>query len=244
MLVDGSPPTTTLPPMNDQPEFEHDGQRLALLYRERFTDKELVFKRRMWKVFVDRYFQQFIGADDVVVDLGAGACEFINAIRCGEKIAVDLNPDIVHSAEDARIVIAESRSMDAIGSSSVDVVFTSNFFEHLPDKAELVFTLEECRRILAPGGRLMVLMPNIRYLPGRYWDYFDHHLALTHHSLVEALVITGFEPTLVRAKTLPYTIKNTRMPHWIWLVRGYMRMRFAWPLIGKQMFVIARSIES
>lgn len=230
--------------MTDRPEFEHDGQRLALLYRERFTEQELDFKRRMWKVFVDRYFQRFIQPDDVVLDLGAGGCEFINAIRCAEKYAVDLNPDIEQYAEGVTTIIAESRSMDAVSSGSIDVVFTSNFFEHLPNKSELVVTLEECRRILKPGGQIMVLMPNIRHLPGRYWDYFDHHLALTQHSLVEALVITGFTPTLVRAKTLPYTIKNTRMPQWIWLVRGYMRMRFMWPLIGKQMFVIARSTET
>lgn len=223
-------------------DFDHDGQRLELLYRERFSEEELEFKRRMWRVFVDSYFQQFVGPDDVVVDLGAGNCEFINSVRCREKIAVDLNPDVERHAVDAKAIVTETRDMSAIPTGSVDVVFTSNFFEHLPNKAELVATLEECRRIIRPGGRLMVLMPNIRYLPGRYWDYFDHHLALTHHSLVEAVRITGFEPTLVRARTLPYTIKHTRMPHWIWLVRAYMRLKIAWPIVGKQMFVVSQRV--
>jgi SAM-dependent methyltransferase len=219
------------------------GQRLSTLYRERFTPKELAFKRRMWRTFVARYFQRFFALDEVVLDLGAGNCEFINTIECGEKLAVDLNPDLARLVEGAKAIVRPSRSIPEVPTGSVDVVFTSNFFEHLPDKRELLSTLQECHRMLRPDGRIMILMPNIRYLPGRYWDYLDHHLALTHHSLVEALVVTGYRPELVRAKTLPYTIKYTRVPRWPWLVDLYMLMPVVWPLFGKQMFVIARSVE-
>ena len=221
-----------------------DGNELTQLYRERFTDDELAFKRSMWEVFVRSYFQRFIDPTDVVVDLGAGSCEFINVVQCRERIAVDLNPDVEHFVKGAKAIVAPSRAIPELASGSVDVVFTSNFFEHLPNKVELVATLKECHRVLRPGGRLMVLMPNIRYLPGRYWDYFDHHLALTHHSLVEVLRITGFEPEIIKAKTLPYTIKHNRLPQSLWLVRTYMRLRFLWPLIGKQMFVVARRSDS
>jgi SAM-dependent methyltransferase len=133
--------------------------------------------------------------------------------------------------------------MPEIPTGSVDVVFTSNFFEHLPNKAELVATLEECHRILRPDGRLMVVMPNIRYLPGRYWDYFDHHLALTHYSLVEALALSGFQPEVVLPRFLPYTIKHSKMPRLLPIVRLYMRMPFAWRFVGKQMFVLARRVD-
>ena len=54
--------------------------------------------------------------------------------------------------------------MAAIGDGTIDVVFTSNFFEHMPDKRALLRTLDECRRVLRPGGRLLVLMPNLRYV--------------------------------------------------------------------------------
>jgi SAM-dependent methyltransferase len=179
---------------------------------------------------------------DAVVDLGAGTCEFINAIECADKIAVDLNPDVVHNIHDGKAIVARSDSMPEIPTGSVDVVFTSNFFEHLPNKPELVATLEECHRILRPDGRLMVVMPNIRYLPGRYWDYFDHHLALTHFSLVEALGLSGFRPEVVLPKFLPYTIKHSRMPRLLPLVRLYMRVPFLWRFVGKQMFVVGRRV--
>ena len=34
-----------------------------------------------------------VGANDSVLDLACGYGEFINAVRDGKKIAVDLNPD-------------------------------------------------------------------------------------------------------------------------------------------------------
>ena len=176
--------------------------------------------------------------------LGAGSCEFINAIHCGEKIAVDLNPDLEQFLESGKAVVAPSSSMPEIVTGSVDVVFTSNFFEHLPNKAELLATLDECHRIIHDDGRLLVVMPNIRYLPGRYWDYFDHHLALTHYSLVEALTISGFRPELVVPRFLPYTIKHTRLPNSVALVKLYMRVPFAWRFLGEQMFVIARRVPT
>jgi SAM-dependent methyltransferase len=220
-----------------------DGSQLSRLYSNRFTDQELAFKVGMWKIFCEEFFQRYVEPTDAVVDLGAGTCEFINAIHCADKIAVDLNPDVELHIRDGKAIVARSDSMPEIPTGSVDVVFTSNFFEHLPNKAELVATLEECHRILRPDGRLMVVMPNIRYLPGRYWDYFDHHLALTHYSLVEALALSGFQPEVVLPRFLPYTIKHSKMPRLLPIVRLYMRMPFAWRFVGKQMFVLARRVD-
>ena len=43
----------------------------------------------------------------------------------------------------------------------------------------------------------MIMGPNIRYVGGAYWDFFDHHLALTERSVVEAFRLSGFEPEKV-----------------------------------------------
>ena len=40
--------------------------------------------------------------------------------------------------------------------------------------------------------------PNIRYLADRYWDFYDHHLALSHLSLEEGLVQAGYRVDRVR----------------------------------------------
>jgi hypothetical protein len=64
------------------------------IYRQRFGEGEYGGRNALWKVLCDRWFSRFIGPEMTVVDLVAGACEFINNIRCGPKIAIDHNPDV------------------------------------------------------------------------------------------------------------------------------------------------------
>ena len=223
--------------MTAQPDFT--GVELARIYTERFSAAELEGKQQLWEALYEGFFRRFIRTSDTVLDLGAGSCEFINACHATDKIALDLNPETKLFARDARVVVARSDRMVEIGDASVDVVFTSNFFEHLPDKRTLVDTLNECFRVLKPNGRLLVLMPNLRYVGARYWDYFDHHLPLTHVSLVEGLNLAGFVTDRVIPRFVPYTVKDSPVKVRKSFVRAYLRMPLLWRFLGGQMFVAA-----
>lgn len=214
---------------------------LQEIYRNRFDERDLANKRVLWEVLVDCFFQRYVPLDATVVDLGAGHCQFVNEIRAARRIAVDLNPD-THDFADAGVEVLTTRSDDlsALEDGSVDVVFTSNFFEHLPTKADLTATLAECHRVTRPGGRMVILMPNVRYLPGRYWDYFDHHLPLTHLSVSEALEISGYDVEERVGKFLPYTVKDARFEVRPIMVRAYLRLPVIWRILGRQMLVVAR----
>jgi SAM-dependent methyltransferase len=219
------------------PDFS--GAELARLYQGRFSPAEMRGKQELWEALYQGFLTRYIRPTDTVLDLGAGSCEFINVCPATDKIAVDLNPETKRHARDARVVLAPSDDMAEVANESVDVVFTSNFFEHLPDKRALLDTLAECGRVLKPGGRLLVLMPNLRYVGPRYWDYFDHHLPLTHLSLVEGLTVAGFTTDQVIPRFVPYTVKDAPIRvrrHW---VRAYLRLPFLWRFVGGQMFVAA-----
>lgn len=212
---------------------------LEAIYRNRFSESELESKRVLWRVLVRHFFQDYVPTDGTVVDLGAGTCEFINEVRATNRIAVDLNPNThSHAVKGVRVLVTRSDQMTALDDASVDTVFTSNFFEHLPTKVALLATLAECHRVLKPGGRLVVLMPNIRYLSGRYWDYLDHHLPLTHLSVAEALEIEGFEVVRNVARFLPYTVKDSPVPVRPLMVRAYLALPLAWRFLGRQMLVV------
>ncbi len=217
-----------------------DPEALSRMYRERFAGDDTAFKEAVWRILCDRVFQRYVGRDDTVLDLGAGRCEFINAIICGQKIAVDLNPDAGVHLRKGRFVHASSTDMAPVDTAAVDVVFSSNFLEHLPSKLAVLQTLSECRRVLRPGGRVIILMPNIRYLGGRYWDFFDHQTPLTHFSLVEALRLSGYEAERVVPRFLPYTVQQRSIPRLLVLLKIYLALPFLWPLFGRQMLVVAR----
>lgn len=113
----------------------------------------------------------WIPPEATVVDLGAGRCEFLHAVRCRRKIAVDLNPDVYeHAGPDVEVLATPSSNLSALEDETVDVVFASNFFEHLSGVDELLATLKEIRRVLVPSGVLLVLQPNVRLVGGAFWD--------------------------------------------------------------------------
>lgn len=213
---------------------------LQSLYRHRFSASELPAKNALWKTLCESHFQKYVNPQsDTVLDLACGYGEFINNIRAARKLAVDLNPDSPRAVADDVVFHAVAASaLDPIADSSVDIVFTSNFFEHLPDKAALQEVLGEVRRVLKPGGRLIAMGPNIRYLPGAYWDFIDHHLPLSERSMVEALQLAGLHPDRVVGRFLPYTTQS-RLPQSGWLVRIYLALPLVWRFLGKQFLVVA-----
>ncbi|WP_372485304.1 class I SAM-dependent methyltransferase [Stenotrophomonas sepilia] len=218
------------------PDIDRD---LDVLYQHRFPAEELANKNRIWQVLCSEYFSKFVSASDTVVDIGAGYCEFINNIPAAGKIAVDLNPDVRRFAADGVRIINEScMAVASIPDASVDAVFMSNFLEHLPSKDLVLQTLRESARMLKPGGRAIILQPNIRFLYDEYWDYFDHHTALSDRSLVEGVLMAGLEPRVVIPRFLPYTTKS-RLPQAPWLVSLYLKIPLAWYILGKQALVVA-----
>lgn len=212
---------------------------LQKLYAGRFRDADLPAKNAIWKTLCDGFFSRYVRPTDTVVDIGAGHCEFINNIAAARKLAVDLNPDVKRfAAPNVEILNESCRAITSLPDGAIDVVFMSNFLEHLPDKAQVFETLREGRRILRTGGRMMILQPNIRFLADVYWDFFDHHVPLSDRSLVEVLEALDLRVTVCLPRFLPYTTKS-RFPKGTLFVKLYLRCPLAWRLLGKQAFLVA-----
>ncbi|RJP17982.1 MAG: class I SAM-dependent methyltransferase [Candidatus Abyssobacteria bacterium SURF_5] len=186
------------------------------------------------------YLQKFIAPSASVVDLGAGTCEFINNITCSKKYAVDLNPDTANfAAEGVQVIKANPDAPLELDDGAVDVVFASNFFEHLSSRQQIIDMLADIRRVLAPNGKLIVVQPNIKYLYTHYWDYFDHQIALSDESMREAIVAAGLIVEVLKGRFLPYTFRS-RFPKGSFFVKTYLRFPCFHRIFGKQMFIVAR----
>ena len=209
-------------------------------YSRRFNDRQH-YRTEVWKILTADFFQGKVPPDSTVLDLGSGWGEFINNIRAAKKYGMDLNPESRERlAADVQFLEQDCSKEWQVAEGSLDCVFTSNFFEHLPDKGALRATLTQARRCLKPGGKIICLGPNVKYLPGLYWDFWDHYLHLTELSLKEALELLDFEVDKCLGRFLPYTMAAGWKPPLVF-VRMYLKTPLVWRVMGKQFLIVARN---
>jgi SAM-dependent methyltransferase len=216
--------------------------QLTDIYARRFSANQPM-RAVLWSTLVERFFQRYIRPQDTVLDLAAGYCDFINHVSAARRVAVDLNPEVRNrAAEGVEVFLARSTELPAELRGACDVVFVSNFFEHLDSKHEFLATLAQIRDVLTPGGQLLILQPNLRLLGSAYWDFIDHSLPITDRSMREALELSGLRITEQRTRFLPYTA-NSGLPVRAVLIRAYLALKPAQWLLGKQTFVVAQRAD-
>jgi SAM-dependent methyltransferase len=212
---------------------------LRRIYGNRF-DATRDYRWRVWKVLTENFFQRLVPASATILDLGCGYGEFINIVKAETKFGMDLNPQTRdHLVPEVRFLEQDCSARWPLADAQLDLVLTSNFFEHLTDKPTLGRTLDQIFRCLKPGGRLVALGPNVKFARGHYWDFWDHYLPLTEASLSEGMVARGFTIEQCCARFLPYTMVN-RPRYPVWMVALYLRMPLLWSLGGAQFLVIGR----
>jgi 2-polyprenyl-6-hydroxyphenyl methylase/3-demethylubiquinone-9 3-methyltransferase len=146
-----------------------------------------------------------------VLDLGCGAGRFLTALReaGAEPVGVELSEAAAararRNAPGVHVALVEPDGSLPLPHRSVDLVWCSEVLEHVADVAGL---LVEVRRVLRPGGRLLVTVPFHGRVQAalvaltRFDSHFDplgqHLRFFTCTSLAETLERARFDAVDVR----------------------------------------------
>jgi SAM-dependent methyltransferase len=147
-----------------------------------------------------------------VLDLGCGAGRFVAALQeaGAEPVGVELAEAALdrarRTAPGADLRLLEPDGSLPLEHASVDLVWCSEVLEHVADTAHLLL---EVRRVLRPGGRLLVTVPFHGRVKAalialtRFDAHFDplgQHLRFyTRTSLAATLTHSGFDDVRVGA---------------------------------------------
>lgn len=196
-------------------------------------------RRAVWKAIVD-YVARDVGPVQSILELGPGYGDFINQFPALRKIAFDLNPEMkAFAAPGVDFRVGDATALTGIDDASVDLVFASNFLEHL-ERPQIARVLGRIHEVLRAGGWLALLQPNFRLCPSTYFRDTTHKTVFSDGDLVTALLDHGYYPRRVEPKLLPFSM-SSRLPKWGVLVRAYL----ASPVrpLAAQMYVLAQRIS-
>jgi len=127
-----------------------------------------------------------------VLDAGAGAAPYRPLFAHCDYVALDW-PGSVHAGAGGLDVVADLHDLP-LADASFDVVVCTEVLEHV---AEPAVVLAELRRVLRPGGRLLVTVPFVIELHEEPHD----HSRPTSHGLRGLLERSGFAGIEVEAST-------------------------------------------
>jgi SAM-dependent methyltransferase len=129
-----------------------------------------------------------------VLDFGCGTGAFLEHLaRFGTVSAVDGDPDAVRFChERGRSEVRHVGPTEPLpfADESFDLVTTLDVIEHIEDD---VAALRELRRVMRPGGLLLVAVPAFMFLWGDQDEISHHFRRYTAPSLRRSLRAAGFE---------------------------------------------------
>jgi SAM-dependent methyltransferase len=234
-------------------ETVRQGQaRATAANRERYAGDEVAgyqrdpYHRRRLELAVD-LLATGLASEGVVADLGAGGGQnsLLLARRGLLPVACDVVPDAQRTARQHGLLAV---GLDAGGhlpfrEGVLDGVLAGEIIEHVYDPALL---LRECRRVLRPGGVVVLTTPNLataqdrlRFLVGRaprqvdpFHEYLYLHIRpFTYSLLAHGLRIAGLVPARPVSN---YVVWRTRFGE---IRSGWAARR--WPTLGGSLIVAA-----
>lgn len=189
----------------------------------------------VWKELAAE-IQKDIPPSSRLLDIGAGYCYFVNHVQARERHALDLDERIKNYAEPGvQTHVGACTQLDMFEDGSLDVVFASNIFEHLT-RDEFEQTIGEVRRVLSPGGRIVIMQPNYRLCSKEYFDDYTHRTVFTDWSLSHWLQARGFRILRMRPRFIPGDFRSSK-PKWPWMVRLYLKLPYR--PFAQQMYCVA-----
>ena len=215
----------SVPPQGDRPGY----------FGTRFTRNEQ--RGVVWQ-HICRYLQTWIPADADVLEVGAGWCDFANAVTARSVTAMDIDDVVTQAAKpDVTAVVGDCTDLSRFADGSFDRVVASNLLEHL-ERPMAQQLLAEAMRVLRPGGRLVLIQPNFRLNPHEYFDDYTHVAIYTDRSLPDFLTASGWHVEHVAARFLPLSMKS-RGSGLTFLVPWYLRSPIK-PFAGQMLVVAGR----
>lgn len=148
-----------------------------------------------------------------VLELAAGRGGYSRVLNSSARtfLANDLNPDPYFAEQGIPFIAFDVMKPFPLSSGSFDLIYCSSLIEHVPEPPDL---LNECRRVLRPGGRLFLSFPpfySLAMVGGHTlqpYHFLGETLALRLHNWHRGTAIESYETMWGNWGLYPLTISR------------------------------------
>lgn len=187
-------------------------------------------------VIESRKFLPYINEDDSVMDLGCGGGHLLAALKCRQKVGIEINPTARQEASKYGYFIFKDISQ--VGKESIDKVISNHTLEHVLDPIK---TLNKIRECLKTNGKLILCLPIDDWRTERNYrpNDINHHLYTWTPQLIgNCLSEAGFHIDAIKIYTHAWPPKvfflNKILPLWIFDIVCTL-----WSILRKRRQIIA-----
>lgn len=168
------------------------------------TDKraELGHASQIWTRGLERRLQMVLRQIDLegkrILDIGCGVGAFVRRLReftdRVHGIDIDREGVTIGAEELPNLGLAVGEHLP-FRDSSFDVIFLHEVLEHVDDD---LATMKEARRVLAPGGTVVIFVPN------RLYPFETHGVFFGKKYLFGNMPLVNYLPDLLRNRLVPH----------------------------------------
>ena len=176
-------------------KLNHDG----LIIPTDYVIMKKNFKKELIKFYLGR-----LSEGDKILDLNPGFEGIYNEIDLSQNkyLALEQNPNIRSFLEERSIPVKNWNIPSIpLEDNSIDYVLSTPFIEHLPTYIDALNLLIEIRRVLKPGGKILLIVPNYLSLKEIFFEDYKHGWVTTRKRIKDMLLdchyeILGFRYTI------------------------------------------------
>ena len=141
-----------------------------------------------------------------ILEIGSGIGNLSRMLPKKQRLTVtDIDPvylDLLETAyrdndlvDTAQVDLDSDEDFAALGEGAYDTIVCLNVLEHIEDD---LAAIKRAKRTLAPGGKLVLLVPQFQSLYGSYDKQVGHYRRYSRKSLRSVIARAGLEPIKVR----------------------------------------------
>jgi SAM-dependent methyltransferase len=128
-----------------------------------------------------------------ILDIGCGTGATMGFLeRYGQVTGIDVSPKAIRYCREqnqSRLCLADGASLP-FADRSFDLVTALDLLEHLPQETR---GLQEMRRVLKSGGRMILFVPAFMFLWSDFDRFSGHHRRYTRRELRQRVEEAGFD---------------------------------------------------